>query len=191
MKKIISLLLLFVIGIIIPFSSCFRPVSSAPESSSTSDPSDGLSDITDEITTEEASITTEVYFTRWGVTDPVMLENFDLTLSHKPTVYDILQLIKDVGLEQRVWFLEEVPIPDIIARFGKPHNYGPISMFDSLVWYTEDGMYVRVVFYIPEEAPTDVDPVQRQFDYGVALGISIVYNQEDSEQPVPSYLFEK
>ncbi len=172
---------------------CFSSCTPANTPSETTDEITTDEITTDEITTEEDPPTTEKYYcTRPGETDPVVLENFDLTLSHKPTVSDILSLLSSMNLKKGFWFEEEVPIPEIIARFGKPHNFGTGSLYPSFIWYTEEGMYLCVTFYHPDEkCPTDIDPLQWYLEGGMAFKIAMFYNQEDSPQPIPSYLFEK
>ena len=152
-------------------------------------PASPESSATDDITTEDQS-TTETFSIHPEVTDPISKKHFDFTLSHKPTMEDVFRLIGDVGLKKDLYFSEDVPVTKIIEYLGKPHDFGPFSGIRSLVWYSEEGMYLCIIYFVSEQAPSDIDPIQWDIETGVAHKL-LVCNQEESPKPLPSYLFDK
>ena len=187
MKKIISLLLLLVIGIIIPFSSCTP--SNTPSETTDEITTDEIT--TDDLTTEEDPPETEVFSTKPNA-GPEVLKYYDPTLSHKPTEHDFLLLL----LEKRIVRLigqnileREIPVSEIVERLGKPHDDGlPVSMNPWLVWYTENGLYIAVHYFPSDDVPEGVKGLQLMFEYSLVRSIHVC-KQETSPQPIPSYLF--
>ena len=153
-------------------------------------PASPESSTTDDITTGEDQSTTETYSIYPECDDPIVLEYFDITLSHKPDMEDLFRLIDDVGLRKGLYFSEDVPITKIIEYLGKPHAFGPFSGISSFVWYSKEGLYLCIIYFVSEQAPSDIAPTQWNIETGVAHGL-LICNQEDSPKPLPSYLFDK
>ena len=151
-------------------------------------PASPESSATDDITTEEDPPVTEVFSTMPNASSET-LKYFDPTLSHKPDMEDVFRLIGDVGLGKDLCFSEEVTIATIIEYLGKPHDYGPFSGISSYVWYSKEGLYLCIPYFVSEKAPSDVDLTQWRRERGVAARL-LICNQEDSPQPIPSYLFD-
>lgn len=149
------------------------------------------SSTTDDITTEEDPPVTEMFSTMPNASSET-LKYFDPTLSHKPTEYDLLSLLLDkrlVGLTGENILEREIPISELVARLGKPHSRGlPVSYCPWLVWYTENGLYIAVHYFPVDDVPEDVIGSQRTFEYSLVWEIWFC-KQEDSPQPIPSYLF--
>ncbi len=156
-------------------------------------PASPESSATDDITTEEDPPVTEMFSTMPNASLET-LKYFDPTLSHKPTEYDLLSFLLDkrlVGLTGENILEREIPISELVARLGKPHSRGlPVSYSPWLVWYTENGLYIAAHYFPADDVPEDVKGLQRTFEYSLVWEIWFC-KQENSPQPIPSYLFDK
>ena len=144
MRKIISILciLLLIICIVAPFSSCSQPVSNAIDSSQPSEsPEDFVisDEILDDVVITGGEEETAAETTRYDLF-------LDREQSHKPTY------------EEAMCITEGMSCAEVIARLGKPHKRGEFAAIPSFRWYMEDDMTILIVWKYNEEVENRHDP---------------------------------
>ncbi len=159
MKRLISCISLFVICILIPFSSCSQPVSNAIDSSQPSEsPGDFVisDEIIDDVVTTEVEEETAAETTRYDLF-------FDRKQSHKPTYEEAKQITFGMSCAE------------VIARLGKPHRGGEFNSTPSFRWYLEDDLTLLIVLKYDED-------VENWFDPETVIRFGVVYTFIIEEQ---------